>query len=387
MRARSDRLVLISTAARALAASAVRGGSRPIVLDCFGDRETRANAHRYVPLRVAERGIDAAALRADLAVLRDAHGPGVVVYGSGFEGQPELLDGVRASGYRIAGNDPEVVRAVKDPAVFLPVLDALKIPHPEVSFEPRRAAEGWLVKNARADGGAHVHRARGQEMLAPGWMFQREVTGQAMSALFVADGRCARVIGFNTLWTDADDPCSPFRYGGAINHTALPRRQRTAVAAYVEGLVRAFSLKGINGLDFIASESGCQVLEINPRPCATLELYEPDVQTGLVALHVRACAERLPPGLSLGPRRVRACRVVYARRDLHIDAGRRWPRWCRDLPQPASHIRAGEPVCTVHASGEQAGTVTATVNARWTALAASLGECPAGDTPLYGAVQ
>ena len=386
MRAGSHTLVVISTAARALAASAVRSGSRPIVLDCFGDRETRAHARRYVPLHVTDQGIDGVRLRADLGALRAAHGAGVVIYGSGFESRPELLDGVGDSGHRIAGNDADVVRAVKDPNVLFTVLDALKIPHPEVSFAPRRNAQGWLAKDARADGGAHVHHGIDNDRLAPGWLLQREVAGQAMSALFVADGRRAQIIGFNTLWTDPDDPASPFRYGGAINHAALPRRQQAAVAAYVAGLVRAFSLKGINGLDFIASDSGCQVLEINPRPCATLELYEPDTEDGLVSLHLRACTGRLPAGLSWRSRRLHACRVVYAREDLRIDPRQRWPRWCRDLPQPASHIRAGEPVCTVHASGAQPGTVTATVTARWTALGGSLGGHSSSRTPLYGGV-
>lgn len=373
---RADRLFLLSTEARALAASAVRSGARPIVFDCFGDRETRVCSWLYVPLRVGKQGIDGKALISDLTAIAADGGPGMVVYGSGFESQPGLLDRVRDSGYAIAGNDSQVVRAAKDPAVFFALLKELKIPHPEVSFKPHGAAHGWLLKNPRASGGWHVRGYKDGEALAPGWLLQRQVHGQAMSVLFIADGKRAYVIGFNTLWTDSVDTNAPFRYGGAVNYACLDSKQRAAVKDYVAALVRALGLRGINGLDFIASESGCQVLELNPRPCATLELYDADRSTGMVAAHIRACTARQISGFSFfRPRRLRAYRVVYARRDMRMEARWHWPWWCRDLPLPWRHIRAGEPVCTVHAAGVGVQEVTAAVVARWTALTKVLDGC------------
>jgi uncharacterized protein len=289
------------------------------------------------------------------------------VYGSGFECQPELLQRVNDCGFSIAGNDAQVVRNVKDPETFFSQLDELKIPHPQVCFT-QPGMSGWLVKNPRADGGTHVHPWLEGETPPPGCLFQREVDGQPMSVLFLADGRRAQIIGFNSLWNDKNNPRMPYRYGGAINHATLDHRERTTVIGYVAALVRTFGLKGINGMDFIASASGCQVLELNPRPCATLELYDPDTDVGLVSLHVRACAGSLPAGRVCLPRRLRAYRVIYAQRDMRIGTDRQWPLWCRDLPQPRRYIRAGEPVCTVHAAGTRLRAVTDRLAARCTAL-------------------
>ena len=43
--------------------------------------------------------------------------------------------------------------------------------------------------------------------------------------------------------------------------------------------------------------------------------------------------------------------IVYADRDLVVPAWPSWPRWTADLPEPGTPIGAGEPVCTVLATG------------------------------------
>ena len=87
--ASSPRLLIVGVTGRALAASAFRWGRAVVVLDLFADRDTRelATECREVSAPVALRFHQGRLLAAARALAPDAP----LVYGSGFEGQIELL--------------------------------------------------------------------------------------------------------------------------------------------------------------------------------------------------------------------------------------------------------------------------------------------------------
>jgi predicted ATP-grasp superfamily ATP-dependent carboligase len=114
------------------------------------------------------------------------------------------------------------------------------------------------------------------------------------------------------------------------------------------------------------------VLEVNPRPTATIELYDADVEGGMVALHLRACRGKLPTPLKLS--RARAHAIVYAPTALRVPASIAWPAWCTDLPEAGSAIAAGAPVCSVHAEGNTAAEARRMVLARREQMQVSLRE-------------
>src|SRR3954451_1147403 len=114
-----SRLLIVAVSGRALAQSAGRAGYRPVVLDLFADQDTRAASS--VSRRVNVPGT----LRIDPGrlletVRRLAPGAGLV-YGSGFEGRPALLEQL-SRGRALYGNTPATVRSVRDPARFFPLL-------------------------------------------------------------------------------------------------------------------------------------------------------------------------------------------------------------------------------------------------------------------------
>jgi predicted ATP-grasp superfamily ATP-dependent carboligase len=147
------------------------------------------------------------------------------------------------------------------------------------------------------------------------------------------------------------------------------------VAGYVAALTREFSLRGLNTLDFIVWRGRPMMLEVNPRPAATSELYEPETPDGMVALHVRAFDGELP-GRAIRAR-VRAHAIVYATRcALHIPEGQQWPHWCRDIPAAGTSIAPDEPVCSVHAEGDDLDFVNRLVNARREAVLSWLNPQP-----------
>ena len=108
---------------------------------------------------------------------------------------------------------------------------------------------------------------------------------------------------------------------------------------------------GLNGIDFVVDGRDWWLLEVNPRPTATLELWDVAPMPSLFRLHVQACRGRLPATLPT-PRGGLATAVVYSGETLRVPKGFFWPDWCSDIPEDGSVIAPGEPVCTVLAGGE-----------------------------------
>lgn len=326
-----------------LAQSAARAGWRSWVLDGYGDQDTQACSERCQVVTNSHGGFDRDRV---LAELRFAAAEGAVglVYGSGLECVADLVAEASAL-LPLWGNEANTLRWLKSPRRFFALLDSLDIAYPQTDFAPPVSPGGWLVKPGCGEGGKGVaFYAAARE----GAYFQRQIVGTPMSALFLADGCRACVLGFNELWAGGVAE-RPYGFVGASNRPTLARPWRERLTDWVQQLVGRVGLKGLNSLDFIFDGRCCRVLEINPRPSATLALYDGDFPDGLLAAHVRACGGRLPEAVPAAPPRV--LRTVFAPRRLMVPAGVVWPSWCADLPLARSVVEAGQPLCSVSACG------------------------------------
>jgi uncharacterized protein len=354
-------ILVVAVTGRALAESAARAGRSVVVLDYFADRDTRAIAEvcravaRPGTLRFDRRALGAAA--AELAPPERCSG---VVYGSGFEGHPELLTRL-AVGRRLLGNSPAILTAVREPRRFFSTLDALTIPHPEVSFTTPPEPTGWLVKHPGGAGGTRV-RPAGRRPPRSGSYFQRLVSGRSVSVLFLADGRHACLIGFNEQWT-TPRPGRPFRYGGAVGAVTVSSGVRSTIQDRLNDLVAASGLIGLNGLDFLLDGDRWSVLEVNPRPTATVELYDPDYPEGLFAAHLEACSGRLPLAQA-APGASRAHAIVHAEVAWETPESFEFPAWCHDIPIPGTRVAPGDPICTVRLEAETPANAATLARAR-----------------------
>lgn len=355
-------LLVVGASGRALAQSAARSARSVVVLDLFNDLDVRdlALASRCVASRSGK--FDARRLLAAARMLCPPDRCGGLVYGSGFEGRTGLLAQL-AQGRTLLGNSPGTITRIKDPAQFFGMLDALGIEHPETQREPPAETSGWLVKRRGGAGGSHVQPARARYRAGARRYFQRWQTGRTLSVLFAADARRACVIGCNEQWTAGIAQCAPYCYGGAAGGVSLPARTSVRIASLLDRLVAATGLIGLNGLDFILDARGePQVLEINPRPPATIELYDADFPRGLFELHLRACTGELPALPRVGTPRAHA--IVYATHALRVPPDMHWPAWCTDIPPGGSFIAAGAPVCSVHAESRSSAQARALVTVR-----------------------
>ena len=336
-------VLIVAASGRALAASARRGGYLPLVVDWFGDADTLVLADAHAHLEDGfTRGMTADALDAAFAKVTDGQWPCGVVCGTGFEDRPELIAHL-AQNWRVFGTDAETLTTLKDPLAFASLCEQCGIPHPETTLARPRDTTGWLTKRKGGAGGSHVRPAAERE--ADDIYYQRHVAGTPVSALFLADRRRALVLGFSAQWA-TPVPHQPFRYGGAVRPADVHGRIVGAMTESIDRLAATIPLAGLNSADFLVAGDGFRLLEINPRPSATLDIFEPPGGS-LFALHMSACAGTLDFAAPSLPGAM-ATALVYAERDLIVPA-LQWPDWIADRPHAGAAVGAGAPLCTVHA--------------------------------------
>lgn len=352
----ADHSLIAALSGRVLAQSAAIERTRVGVLDCFADQDTRRYAATCVRVAGTVDGgvmrFDTTALLATAADLFPASQWPCLVYGAGFEPCPDTLEQL-AEQRELLGNEPDVLRRITDPVRFFALLDELAIPHPSVRTDRPADPDGWLAKRVGASGGAHV-AAAGTVREQSGCYYQRQVVGELVSVLFVANGRDIAVIGFNSLFTAGRVGSNHNAYGGAISRIPVSRQLRAAVMDMLQGLQARLHLRGLNGVDLIVTDTGPVVLELNARPTATVDLYDRGSKTGLLQQHIEACrGGTLRRQSTTGPMWAHA--VVRANHAVRISQPVQWPSWCSDIPADLTEFQSGEPICTVLAVSDGLG--------------------------------
>lgn len=371
-------LLIATFSGRSLAASARAAGYRPLVADLFADNDLRdlVGDFRTVHGDFVE-GFDGAELLDALEQLAEGRAPVGVVCGPGFEDRPELVDEI-ARRWRLLGNTGDTIRQLKEPLAFAAMCAASEIRHPETRLDrPEGVDPGtWISKRVGAAGGLHIGFLDAREP-AGNRYYQRFMTGDRRSALFVAAGGKAELLGFSEQWPSAS-PTEPFRYGGACGPIRLSERHEAGMRRAVEAIAAAVpDLVGLGSADFLLDASDSPILlEINPRSGASMDVFERKGHP-LMAIHVAACDGRLPGSSGALPTApVRAAGFAYL--DVpEVTVGRvEWPDFVSDRPVPGTVIRFGEPICTLKADGEDADAAIALFAARLASMKSMIEEAP-----------
>lgn len=339
-------ILIVAGSGRMLAQAAKKAGLKPLVVDLFADLDTQGYAEDFLKIKSLSEQDLAPAVDYFIERYAVAH----VIYGSGFEGHPESLRYLN-SRLIVLGNHPDVFARQMDKPAFFSMLDELNIPHPEVAFSAPACTDGWLIKPMQGQGGIGIKRYFADNEVKSLVYWQKFQSGTPHSVLFLADGQQAQVVGFNSQWLVRLSETQEFVFSGVVNCTGLPDKHKALVSGWLEQLVPAFGLKGLNSLDFIYAGECSYVLEINPRPSASMQLYDED----LLVRHIQACegtvgaaSAALTPEIGrLKPPPQIGYQVVYAEQDLTVPVQFEWPPWCMDLPKPGDRCRAGQPICSI----------------------------------------
>jgi predicted ATP-grasp superfamily ATP-dependent carboligase len=350
-------VLIAAFSGRALAEAARAAGYVALVADLFGDLDTRAMAEA---VEVVDgdfaSGFKPAALLDALARLSLGRQPIGLVYGGGFESNPDLLDAIAAR-WTLLGNPAATVARLKDPMEFASLCARFDIPHPETATMISSDPALWLSKQRGGSGGGHIQPASSRH--GDDRYFQRRVDGVPASALFAADGRRMRVIGWSRQWT-SPSPDEPYRYGGAARPCGLPDAALKQCEFEIAALTAAFKLQGLNAADYIFAGERHWLLEINPRPGAALDVFQ---GLGVFDAHVAACRGELPE-LGAAKSGAAATAIVYANSTVANVPAIEWPDWAKDRQRAGTRVGAGEPLCTVTAEAGEVMDAIAMAQAR-----------------------
>jgi predicted ATP-grasp superfamily ATP-dependent carboligase len=342
------RILIVAVSARMLAELAVAGGHEVTALDRFGDVDLRAIA------AVSTAGGNDALVRLAERVECDA-----VVYGAGLENRPDLVARL-AAGRELLGTPAESLAAVRDPWALAAAAGAAGARVPETrrpADAPRNPAAGAWLRKPRAGGGGRGVRRWAGGRLRPTEIVQRRATGLSCSAVAVGDGRDATMLGVTEqlhrsryLWT------------GNVSPPRLPASEYSEVSGGFEAVCRAvaarFGIRGAFGVDAIWDGRELWVLEVNPRPPASLELFA----HGAFDAHVRgARGVGLPAPVAPDAGRCAKVKLVlFADRDLRAPDPAWWPPGLvRDIPHRGVPIARGAPLCTLVSATAEPGELAA----------------------------
>ncbi|MBI4344618.1 MAG: ATP-grasp domain-containing protein [Euryarchaeota archaeon] len=345
------RILVLGSGTRSLAQSARRAGYDFFTLDFYGDRDQKAICENY-SLHHDLGGEDRMETLCDHASrMAYTH----LVYGSGLENHPELVEGL-ARGRTLLGNGPGVLRRVRGWRTFSGGLRRLGLSFPEsevvgleeglevLAQEPGR----WLIKPLKGGGGRTIYDGA-QQLELEDWevLLQERLNGTPASASVVATGGEAWLVG--TTEQLVGDGKRPYIYRGNIaplkaDGEVLEAMEETSIA-----ITRGFGLVGYNGLDFMIVGATPYVLEVNPRPTGAMEVLESAYGVNLFDLHVKACLHHLEEV------RIKPGGRFYGREIAFADGPAPFPgevpRFLRDVPHPGEVVPRGAPICTVLASG------------------------------------
>ncbi|MEI9901306.1 MAG: ATP-grasp domain-containing protein [Hyphomicrobium sp.] len=116
----------------------------------------------------------------------------------------------------------------------------------------------------------------------------------------------------------------PYRYGGAVGPVELPPGIEDRMRAAAAKLCAALGLIGLVSFDFLIAGDTPYLLEVNPRPSATLDVFD-DAAGTLFKAHLAACAGAAPPLPAADG--ARAAVILYADEGPLLVQPIAWPPW------------------------------------------------------------
>lgn len=376
-------LIVVGASARAWSASAARAGWRVHAIDLFADRDLAAHAASATRLHEGYPR----ALPAAVALLPVAP----VTYTGGLENHPRILAAL-ARDRPLAGVGPAGLRHVRGPVALRRLARVSGMLFPETRVSPRGVpCDGsFLVKPVASAGGSGIAPWTGTDgapQRTQPRCWQRLVAGRPYSASYVIATAGPQLIGVARQRLGAVRRGGPpFCWCGGMSLPAhrLPATVVAALARLGEALWRIDGLRGAIGVDFLVTAPSAAVLiEVNPRPTASLELHERQCGDPIAADHLgcfglshrspprhpparpgcwaKALVRRGHPVVVDGPllSRLAAWDAVWT----HCDGG--WPALA-DIPSPGDSLPAHGPVITVFAHGSTAAAAARALASRVT---------------------
>jgi len=390
----SASLIVVGASARAWSASAFRAGWRIHAVDLFADRDLAA-----IALTTTRLGVDyPRSIPAALAPLPIAP----VTYTGGLENHPGILAAI-ARDRLLAGVGPAALRHVRGPIALARLARLAGMLFPETLPSPHGLPRdgSYLVKPLASAGGGGIAPWTGAEERARTRrrrLWQRRIAGRAYSACYVVADAGPRLVGVARQHLGGTrHGGAPFAWcgGASLPVHRLPARVGASLERLGGALWRIGALRGAIGVDFLVTPPGAPVLiEINPRPTASLELHERQRGESIAAAHLDCYGMPRPSAPQGPPARPGCWAKVLVRRPHPVDVDARmlsrlvdldsawtaadggWPALA-DVPPEGDSLPADGPIITVFAHGATVSAAERVLAARAARVRAVLDTAPA----------
>jgi len=343
----SKHFLLAGISTRALAQSALKAGYQVTSLDFFGDSDQPADARVLSLVRDLHQPPTLLNLAKTASTLVD--GVDEVVVESGLENEPAFFTLLPPD--KMLGNSLQSIQGVRDPLRLKAALDGngMQLPVTYTQGMTLLQSGRYLRKNLAHSGGMGVTDWDRSLPLLKGEILQEFIEGELASACFIADGIRAKMLGVSRQYTGEKAlGAPPFAWCGNVT---IPGKGQ--INDIVEGatqvLTRTFRLVGLNGIDFIIRDGIPWLIEVNPRPPASFELYEKAAGINAFQLHLDACRGNLPGTLPAAPENIYIGKgILYTDKDIKVGDTSNWSKQgIADIPYSGEEIPAGAPVCTL----------------------------------------
>lgn len=347
------KVLIIGNSVRNIACSAKKAGYIVYALDLFGDVDMKKCANKAQLLENTS----------ELKEMVESFGDvDAIITGSGFE----TLDLKNT-----LNNTPKIAEEAGDKSKLPERLNSLGIPHPKT--EPIDKADGLdfplMIKPIVGSGGMRNVIVRNEAEMnnfkdyfdSHDFIAQEFIEGIPCSASLISTGDDAAVVALNEQliglpWLTR----VPFAYCGNI--TPFHTKFKEEMIQYAEQIAVEFKLRGSNGVDFIATGKGIQLIEINPRFQGSLDTVELSTGLNIFDAHVRSFEGELP---EIRESRCFAAKaIIFAGKEVMItkeisdilikcmDKG-----GAADIPRQGLTIHPDEPVMTLLATSRTRMTV------------------------------
>ncbi|MCZ7393059.1 MAG: ATP-grasp domain-containing protein [Candidatus Methanoperedens sp.] len=344
------KVLVIANNVRSVVSSAKKAGYSVYALDRFGDVDMRRCADKAFLIESSQEG--------KLHEQAESFGEvDIVILGPGFE---------NLKFENVFNNPAEVVEKVSDKSKLPKKLKSMGIPHPETESIGRAEGLGFplLIKPKFGSGGMRNMIIRNGEELtlfkersdAGEFIAQEFLEGIPCSASIISNGDDAVVVAINEQligvpWLTR----LPFAYCGNI--TPFDTKYRNEMIRHARQITLEFGLLGSNGVDFILTDKGITVIEVNPRFQGSMDTVELSTGINIFDAHIKSFAGELP--ILKEPSCFAAKTIVYTNKKVVIDkkisdalTGCMNMGRAADIPQQGSVIHPDEPITTVLATAK-----------------------------------
>ncbi len=202
-----------------------------------------------------------------------------------------------------------------------------------------------------AAAGRHIRDCSGHPRAKPRRYFQKRLTGARYSIGAVLMNQTGGLSSFaaSKQWTSPSSTQS-YRFGGCVSKPAVDQALLAELTRIAGKLATALHLVGMASFDFIVEQDFSYLLEVNPRPGASLDVLD-DAGGNLFRGHTG----RLGRNVYRSPWTYRPASKAIA--ILHADRGAvtlrdtPWPDWSADRGAPGTFVPPGAPACNRHRLG------------------------------------